>query len=714
MAGVTADPATQYLDVVWLSVAAILVFLMQAGFACLESGLVRAKNSINVVIKNLVDFLIAALSFWCVGFALMFGDSWLGLVGTSGFLFEGGATPWMATFFFFQMMFCGTATTIVSGAVAERMRFAGYFICAAILSTLIYPIVGHWCWAGLEQANPSGWLAKLGFIDFAGSTVVHSVGGWIALAAVLVIGPRAGRFDPEPKEIEGHNLPLAVLGVFLLWVGWFGFNGGSTLRINATVPVILINTVLAPVAGGLTAVVITWVLHRKPKVGIIMNGVLAGLVGITAPCHVVGPTGAVVIGAVSGVVLFVGTLMLERSRIDDAVGAVPVHLFCGVWGTLAVALIGRPEMWGNGNTRWEQFVVQMTGVAAVGVLSFGGGLALLLLINRFWPLRVSAEDERIGLNVAEHGANTALLRLLMEMDQQRRDGDFSRPVQVDAETEAGQIATLYNRVLERVRVETRRREKAVQDMRIAKEAAEEASKAKSHFLASMSHELRTPLNAVIGFSEMINQEVFGPLGHARYREYITDIHSSGTHLLTLINDLLDLSKIEARKYELDEQDVDIAVVALSAARFIQKPIHDKQLKFNTQITPNLPALRGDERVLRQILLNLLSNAVKFTPRGGAVDLKVESEPDGRIAITVSDTGIGIARKDLARVMEPFGQVPGKASPETQGTGLGLPLTRSLVRLHGGTLVLRSEVNEGTTVTIRLPLWRIVRKNRNVA
>jgi Amt family ammonium transporter len=285
---------------------------------------------------------------------------------------------------------------------------------------------------------------------------------------------------------------------------------------------------------------------------------------------------------------------------------------------------------------------------------------------------------------------------------------------VDAETEAGQIATLYNRVLERIRHETKQREKAVHDMRRAKEAAEDANKAKSQFLASMSHELRTPLNAVIGFSELMNQELFGPLGNARYQEYVADIHSSGTHLLNLINDLLDLSKIEAHRYELQEQEVDLAVVVLTAGRFVQKPVQDKKLRLNTSIPPNLPTVRADERVLRQIVLNLLSNAVKFTPRGGSIDVQVEREPDGRVAITVSDTGIGIARKDLGRIMEPFGQIDGKLQREAQGTGLGLPLTRSLVRLHGGTMVLQSEEHAGTRVTVRLPLWRIMREGRNVA
>src|SRR4051812_26379792 len=577
---------------------------MQAGFACLESGLVRAKNSINVVIKNLVDFLIAAFSFWLVGFGLMFGASWNGVVGTSNFLLDATGSAWFQTFFFFQMMFCGTATTIVSGAVAERMKFVGYFVCAAILSTLIYPLVGHWIWAGVDLGRHSGWLAALGFIDFAGSTVVHSVGGWISLAAILVLGPRTGRFKPEPKEIEGHNLPIAVLGVFLLWVGWFGFNAGSTLKLNGDIPRILINTVLAPVAGGLAALMVTWVRDRKPKVDLIMNGVLAGLVGITAPCNVVGPAGALFIGAVSGVLLFVGIRVLEALKIDDAVSAVPVHLVGGIWGTLAVALVGQPERWNTGHTLWEQLLVQALGVTTVGLFTFCGGIALLWAVNRVIPLRVSEEDEQIGLNVAEHGANTAVLRLLMEMDRQRAAGDFSSPVHVDAETEAGQIAMLYNRVLERVRSETKRREKAVKEIRYAKEAAEEANKAKSQFLASMSHELRTPLNAVIGFSELMNQEIFGPIGNSRYREYLTDIHASGTHLLNLINDLLDLSKIEARKYDLQEDNVDLAVVALTAARFVQKPVHDKQLHLNTIISPNLPPIRGDERVLRQIVLNL--------------------------------------------------------------------------------------------------------------
>ncbi|HSK39917.1 MAG TPA: ammonium transporter [Arenibaculum sp.] len=706
--------AGEDLDVLWLIVAASLVFTMQAGFACLESGLVRAKNSINVVIKNLVDFLIAGFGFWIAGFAIMFGSTWGGMVGTSDFLFAGGPA-WITAFFVFQLMFCGTTTTIVSGAVAERMRFPGYFAVAAVVSLLIYPVIGHWAWGGIESGTAVGWLARSGFVDFAGSTVVHSVGGWLSLAAVLIIGPRRGRFTPESKPIEGHNLPLAVLGVFILWFGWFGFNAGSTLRLTGEIAGIVLNTLLSPVAGGLVALTVSWVRHSKPRVEYPMNGVLAGLVGITAPCHVVDPTGAVLVGAVSGLILAAGVELLDRLRIDDAVAAVPVHLFAGIWGTLAVALVGDPAAWGTGLGRSEQFIVQLTGVAAVGAYAFGAGLLILYLLNRVIPLRASPQDEQVGLNVAEHGANTALLRLLTEMDRQRHDGDFSRPVEIDPETEAGQIAVFYNRVLDRVRDETRKREKAVVDMRRARDAAEQANRSKSHFLASISHELRTPLNAIIGFSELMNQEIFGPVDNARYREYLQDILDSGHHLLTLINDLLDLSKIEAHKYELHEQVVDLEGVVRNTARLVQKAVMDKRLRFDVTIGPDLPPMRCDERVFRQIALNLLSNAVKFTPTGGQVELVLELEPDGRMALIVKDTGVGIPKKDFERVLEPFSQSDSATIAADQpGTGLGLPLTRALARLHGGTMVLRSEPNVGTTVTVRFPHGRVLHKALDVA
>jgi Amt family ammonium transporter len=702
-------------DVVWLITATILVILMQAGFLCLETGFVRAKNGINVAFKNVADFCISTLAFWTVGFGLMFGASIAGLAGTSGFLFDGSLTgqgaadpdaPWLMAFFFFQAAFCGTATTIVSGAVAERMNFQGYFVVSAVLSALLYPLFGHWAWGGAAGTDTAGWLQAMGFIDFAGSTVVHSMGGWMALACLLVIGARSGRYAAGARMIDGHNIPYAALGVFLLWVGWFGFNGGSTLGITAAVPGILVNTLLGGAAGGVAGIFWSWWFRGRPEVSPFLNGVLAGLVAITACCHVLSMPAAILVGAVGGIVAILGTIMLDRLQIDDAVGAVPVHLMAGIWGTLAVALLGQPELWGTGLGFWQQLQVQCLGIVMAGVVGFGGAYPILRVLARVMPLRVAPEAERIGLNVSEHGASTAIHELLNAMEDHRRSGDFSRAVPVETSTEAGLIASQYNQVAERFRAEVSRREHTAKELAAAKERAELANAAKSQFLATMSHELRTPLNAIIGFSEIMTQEYFGPLGSAKYTEYAGDIHKSGTHLLSVINDVLDLSKIEADKFELIETDIDLSEAIGDAARYVEQRARMEKIAFEMLPVPAL-TLMADAKALRQMLLNLLTNAVKFTPSGGRVSLRASIEADGRLAISVGDSGQGMRRSDIPRALEAFGQITGdKTRYAHEGTGLGLPITAALIRLHGGTLVIDSRPGSGTTATLRFPTGRI--------
>lgn len=703
-------------DIVWLTVATILVVLMQAGFLCLETGFVRAKNGINVAFKNVADFCISALAFWAVGFGLMFGVSAAGVIGSSGFLFEGSLTglgdadpeaPWLIAFFFFQVAFCGTATTIVSGAVAERMNFHGYFAVSAVLSGLLYPLFGHWAWGGAAGEASTGWLQALGFIDFAGSTVVHSMGGWMSLACLLVLGPRIGRYAKGARAIEGHNVPFAALGVFLLWVGWFGFNGGSTLAMTPSVPGILVNTLLGGAAGGVAGISHSWFVRGRPEVSPFLNGVLAGLVAITACCHVVSMPGAILTGAVGAIVAVACSALLDRLRIDDAVGAVPVHLAAGIWGTLAVALLGRPELWNTGLDVFGQLKVQLLGIAMAGLVGFGGAYPLLRLLNRLLPLRVTAEAERVGLNVSEHGASTAMHELLTAMEDHRRSGDFSGAVPVEASTEAGLIALQYNQVADRFRAEVSRREHTARELAAAKERAELANAAKSQFLATMSHELRTPLNAIIGFSEMMTQEFFGPLGSDKYAEYADDIHKSGRHLLSVINDVLDLSKIEADKFELSEGEVSLAEAMHDAARYVEQRARNEDVVFEMSPPPEIE-LFADAKALRQMLLNLLTNAVKFTPPGGKVTLRATIEPDGRLAIVVTDTGPGMRRADIPKAMEAFGQVAGdKTRYAHEGTGLGLPITAALIRLHGGTLVIDSQVGRGTSATLRFPRDRIL-------
>ena len=704
----------QSIDTIWVLICTVLVLLMQAGFACLESGLVRAKNSINVAVKNVMDFCVAGLGFWLVGFGLMFGVSIGGLMGGTDFAFEGSAggdagTAWIMVFFFFQLAFCSTSTTIVSGAVAERMSFRGYAITAAVLSMLIYPVFGHWAWGGVLEGQAAGWLEQLGFIDFAGSTVVHSIGGWMGLAAVLVLGPRIGRFGPGGKRIEPHDMPMATLGMFLLWIGWFGFNGGSTLALNATVPFVLVHTMLAAAAGGLAVVGISWFRHGLPDVQITLNGILAGLVAITANCHIVSTSNAVLIGVGGGIVCYVASDLLERLKIDDAVDAVPVHLAAGIWGTLAVALLGDVSLFPNGHTRLEQLGVQALGVGAAGVFAFGVSYIVLRTIDRFLPLRVSSDAERIGLNIAEHGASSALLDVLGAMEAQAARGDFSKPLPVEPFTEAGEMASRYNLVLDKFNSEVRKREQTANELRDARDVAELANASKSQFLANMSHELRTPLNAIIGFSEVMNGELFGPMENERYKDYVGDIHKSSSHLLSLINDILDLSKIEADRYELYEEELDVIEVIASCERMMRHRAEEAGVDLTVTVEAGLPLLMADKRALRQIILNLVSNAVKFTPKGGTIRLDTFMEPDDRMAFRVADTGVGMRKKDIPIALEPFRQI-GKDSNvySTEGTGLGLPLTRALARLHGASLVIESEPGEGTTITIRMPYSRVLK------
>lgn len=444
-----------------------LVFAMQAGFMCLESGFTRAKNSINVAIKNLTDFLVAMVLFWGFGFGLAFGITYQGWFGIDSFWLDfdviGG---WQTAFFFFQTMFCATSATIVSGAVAERIRFDGYIILTIIISGLIYPLFAHWAWNGADGRSPGGWLTTMGFVDFAGSTVVHSIGGWVSLAGLLVIGPRTGRFGPkgEVNVIPGYNIPMSVLGCLLLYLGWFGFNGGSTLSINDSVAKIVSNTSLAGATGGLAALFVGWGIRHRPDVTLVVNGSLAGLVAITASCHAVSAPSAAIIGAVGAVAMLSLEALLERLRIDDAVGAVPVHLGAGMWGTLAVALFGQADALGKGLSMAQQTVVQLIGIATAGVWAFGVALILLWIINRIFPLRVSAESEQAGLNFSEHGATTEIFDLLSAMEAHGRTGDLSQRVPVEPFTEVGQIAQQYNRVIDLLQKVMLRSEAIIRDI----------------------------------------------------------------------------------------------------------------------------------------------------------------------------------------------------------------------------------------------------------
>jgi len=402
----TIDQAIAAIDMLWLVLAASLVFFMQAGFALVETGLTRAKNATNIIMKNLMDFCIGSIAFWMVGWGLMYGaDKFGGFIGFSDFFRGDMGDPQFYRDWFFQVVFAATSATIVSGAMAERTQFKSYLIYTFFISAVIYPVSGHWIWGG-------GWLAKLGFHDFAGSTVVHSVGGWAALIGAAVLGPRMGKYvgsngSTSVKAFPGHNIPLAALGVFILWFGWYGFNAGSTLSgMSVDIARVAVTTTLAASAGALSALIFSWVWFKKPDASMTMNGVLAGLVAITAPCAVVSPGASIAIGLVAGVLVVLSVEFFDKAvKVDDPVGAVSVHMVNGVFGTLAVGIWGNVDgvalglLHGGG---FGQLGVQALGILSVGAWAASLSLLLFLAIKAIFGLRVSAKDELQGLDLSEH------------------------------------------------------------------------------------------------------------------------------------------------------------------------------------------------------------------------------------------------------------------------------------------------------------------------
>ena len=474
MENLNLENVKSYVDTLWVIDCAILVFIMQAGFMCMETGLSRHKNSINVALKNAADFGVSVVIFWIFGFGLMFGSSYNGFFGTDLFFFKTTNAEYM-TYFVFQAMFVATAATIISGAVAERMKFNGYLIITILATGIIYPIVGHWAWSssylsnigsakellnGVDQVNSTGWLTNLGFVDFAGSTIVHSVGGWIALSAVIIIGPRIGKYSESNKgKFTGSSFPLAVLGTLILWFGWFGFNGGSNGAMDEAVPLILINTFLAAAFGLLTGLGTSFIIYKKPDPFYVVLGPLAGLVSITAGCNSMTTVVAIFVGIIGALVAVIITEILNKYEIDDVVGAVPVHLGAGVWGTLAVGFFSDLNILGTDLTRLEQIKAQFIGVLTIGAFSFFGSFIILKILNYFYPLRVTPLQEELGLNIAEHNAVSVEHDLISILEKQSQSGDLAIRGPQDPFTAGGVIGLYYNKLMNKLEISEKEKEK---------------------------------------------------------------------------------------------------------------------------------------------------------------------------------------------------------------------------------------------------------------
>ena len=579
MENIDLDSVKSFVDTLWVIDCAILVFIMQAGFMCMETGLSRHKNSINVALKNAADFGVSVVIFWVFGFGIMFGSSYNGLFGTDLFFLKTDIAEWM-TYFVFQAMFVATAATIISGAVAERMKFVGYLLITILATGIIYPLVGHWAWSSSYLANMAGaesqllaatntslhtgWLSDMGFVDFAGSTIVHSVGGWIALSAVLILGPRIGRFSEANKgKFTGSSFPLAVLGTLILWFGWFGFNGGSNGAMDDAVPLILINTFLAAAFGLLTGLATSFIIYKKPDAFYVILGPLAGLVSITAGCNSMTSSTAIFVGIIGALIAIVVNELLNKLEIDDVVGAIPVHLAAGVWGTLAVGFFSNLEILDTGLTRWEQIKVQFIGVGSIGLFSFLGSYILLKVINYFYPLRVSALHEELGLNIAEHNAVSVEHDLISILDKQSKTEDLTIRGPQDPFTTGGVIGLYYNKLMSKLESSETQKEKWRN--RISKEV-KLAAKVQENFLPKRNLD-NYPVSGINISAREVSGDFFSFYPHNESVYFIiADVAGKGIHAGMVMAKASTLFEIMAR----DEVDPDEMMMHMNNDLFTTK------------------------------------------------------------------------------------------------------------------------------------------------
>ena len=560
------EKLTSNIDTLWVIDCAILVFIMQAGFMCMETGLSRYKNSINVALKNAADFGVSVVIFWIFGFGIMFGTSYNGFFGTDLFFFKTEKAEYM-TYFVFQAMFVATAATIISGAVAERMKFNGYLIMTVLATGVIYPVVGHWAWSSsylTGSVKSTGWLSDLGFIDFAGSTIVHSVGGWIALAAVIILGPRIGKYSEANKgKFTGSSFPLAVLGTLILWFGWFGFNGGSNGAMDEAVPLILINTFLAAAFGLLTGLTISYFKYKKPDPFYIILGPLAGLVAITAGCNSMTSVVSIFVGIIGAIIAIIVNETLNKFEIDDVVGAVPVHLAAGIWGTLAVGIFGDLNILDTGLDRFSQIKIQLIGIVSIGLFTFVSSYTLLSLVNKFYPLRVSPVQEELGLNIAEHNAVSVEHDLISILDKQSESGDLKIRGPQDPFTAGGVIGLYYNKLMSKL--ETSEEEKNKWRERISKEV-KLAVKVQENFLPKRNLK-NYPVQGINIAAREVSGDFFSFYPHNDNVYFIiADVAGKGIHAGMVMAKASTLFEIMSR----DKVDVDEIAFHMNNDLFLTK------------------------------------------------------------------------------------------------------------------------------------------------
>lgn len=691
------------LDHIWILTTGGLIFLMQIGFMLVESGLVRSKNSINVAQKNLADFALSLTCFGAIGFMVMFGPSFLGLFGFDfGLIAFDQVDDRTYSLFLFQAFFCGTAATIMSGVTAERMKLSAYLLMIPIIAIIIYPVFGHWVWGGLLHESNTAFLADRGFVDFAGSTVVHSVGAWIGLAALVIIGPRLGRYDARgrPIRIQGHSIVLATVGIFLLWIGWMGFNGGSTLTGSGQVSSIVANTMIAGAIGAVAGLAYGCFRDDVFRPTRMMNGILGGLVAVTAGCALVSTWGAVALGLSGSWIALFGEDQLEERGLDDAVGAISVHGFAGAWGTIAVALFAPLDSLPLAS-RFDQLLVQIAGVAIAFVWAFGTAFVAFKIIDRLFGLRISPIDELAGLNEAEHGATlgTGELQTLLA-NLISGNAKLSDRLYIEPGDEASELAALFNEHMHNLEAERTRQSHAEQrhaaELQVALDKEKNLNELQRSFVSMTSHEFRTPLAIIDGNVRRLERQM-ARLSPDDVAGRLKTIKGAIKRMIALMESTLSAAKMEAGELSVKPKKTDVRSVLLECCRVQEELSPRHRIIIDHEDLPD--EIIADPTSLRHIFNNLLGNATKYSPDADRIDV-VAGQAEGNVFITVKDYGVGIAEDDVPKLCDRYFR--GRTITGIPGTGIGLSLLKMLLDAHEGTMNIKSIVGEGSEFTIWLP------------
>ncbi len=666
------------IDQLWILISTILILLMQIGFLALESGLTRTKNNINVAYKNFIDLVISNSLFLFLGFSLMYGNSLAGFIGNESLLSNLLKSPSLLLFAIFQTQFCCTAVTIVSGSIAERSRLMTYVIITIAISLFIYPVVGHLIW------NTQGALYKIGFIDYAGSTVVHSVGGWSALAAVIIIGPRIGFFS-DKKSFNPNSLPFALLGVLLMTIGWIGFNGGSRLHFDSQVIYIIMNTLFCGFASFLVIFLFRIIKSQKIDIVEAINCFLGGLVAVTASCHLFNIWQSIALGICCPLIILVSEKALTKFKIDDAIGVIPVHLACGIFGTLALSL-HRSTF----DSFLRQLGIQVLGVMVVGIITFGIIFILLFSLNKIWPLRVSKEEEEVGLNISQHGASTDLNKLLHSMEEQVHSHDLSVRVEAVPFSEVGIIASFYNKVLD-----------SLEQFKMQQDLTVKRSKqiALSQMSATLAHEINNPL--AISTNSAFLLETFLKKHHDVYKDlkkYFTNMTSANNRISKIIQ---SLEKYSTRCNKDNYQSWDLAELLNKCIYLNSNHLGRNKIEVYRKNPPSQPLyFKGSEQCILEAFMVLFENAIEsLQNHEGKREITIEiSTRQKMCSIIFGDSGKGIASMNKEKVFEPFFT----SKPKESGGGVGLSISRNMFENHGGSIHYIGDTNR-STFEIQLPL-----------